>query len=65
LQKRDSIDFIEGQHPDEEDLKDNTKRSWVVLDGEKTSKSKIEEVTSCSPLDPLCVQENNKKKQEI
>ena len=42
MQKRYSLDIIEGLHREEEDSKVKIKESWVALDEEQTSKSEIE-----------------------
>jgi len=62
--KNDSIDVIERQHLEEEDSNEETKGLGAELEGEKASQSDIKGVTSCSPLDPLFVQENNQQKEE-
>ena len=64
LQKRDSLDIIEGPHPEEEYSNENTKGSWATFDEEQTSKSKIEKAPSWLPSNPPCIQENNQQKEE-
>jgi len=58
LQKRDYLDIIEGPHTEEDDSNEKITESWVTLDEEQTSKSKIERY-------PLCIQENNQQKKKI
>jgi len=57
FQKRDSLDTIEGLHPEEEDSNEKTIESWATLDEEQTSKSKIKRA-------PSCIQEKNQQKGE-
>jgi len=59
LQKRDSLDIIEGIHPEEENSNGKTTKSWVSLDEEHTSKSEIERTPSWLPSNHPHIQKKN------
>lgn len=63
LQKRDSIDNIEGPK-EKEDSKEEIKEPWAALDEEKRSESEIERASSWLPSNLPCTQEKDQQKEE-
>lgn len=58
------VDINEWQYVEKEDSNEKTKESWFALDEDQTSELEIGKVPSCLPSDPLCVQDNNNKKDK-
>ena len=64
MQKRDSLDILEGQHAEEEDSKEKIKEPCTAFDKEQKSKSENEKAPSWLSSNPPCVQENNQQKEK-